>query len=272
MVVEQSREGQILTSIPGIGTIQAAVLIAAIGNILNFENAAALKAYFGWAPTGEFSGTTLDRVHLTHGGTRPVKQILYLCVASAIQLDCEWAKLYERLVPRKYRYDERKRAYRGKIKVIGRIAGQMTEMIYAFLKQDAEIMSTLLPDEPPPSPLLYDPAVHQRHRNGGYQPIKNTFPQRKVMHLPAPFQMQHYVNVFGARCFQMRHPLADAIDFEFWGRQFELAGGNIRNVVVASAFLAAEEGSTIGMEHLVISVARELRKMGKMPLQSNFQA
>jgi len=57
-----------------------------------------------------------------------MKQMLLLCVAHAIQLDCEWARLYELLVPKKCRYDERKRAYRGKLKVIGRIAGQMIEM------------------------------------------------------------------------------------------------------------------------------------------------
>ncbi len=67
-------------------------------------------------------------------------------------------------------------------------------------------------------------------------------------------------------------PLAHTIDFGFLGRQFELAGGNIRNSVLAAAFLAAAEGGSISMEHLVIAVARELRKMGKMPLQSNFQA
>lgn len=67
-------------------------------------------------------------------------------------------------------------------------------------------------------------------------------------------------------------PIAESIDFGFLGRQFELAGGNIRNSVLAAAFLAAEENGCISMEHLVIAVARELRKMGKMPLQSSFQA
>jgi transposase len=132
-LVEQSREGQILTSIPGIGTIQAAAIMAAIGNILNFEHASDLKSYCGWAPVSEISGTTLDRVQLTHGGTRTMKQMLFLCVAHAMQLDCEWARLYERLVPKKCTYDERKRAYRGKLKVIGRIAGQLLEMVYALL-------------------------------------------------------------------------------------------------------------------------------------------
>lgn len=64
-VVAQSREEQILTSIPGVGLIQAAAIIAAIGNILNFERACDLKSYFGWAPVSDFSGKTLDRVQLT---------------------------------------------------------------------------------------------------------------------------------------------------------------------------------------------------------------
>jgi hypothetical protein len=56
-------------------------------------------------------------------------------------------------------------------------------MIYALLKQDAEILSQLAPGEMPPEPILYDPEVHQRHRNGAYRPIKNVPSQRKVIRL-----------------------------------------------------------------------------------------
>ncbi len=84
------------------------------------------------------------------------------------------------------RYDERKRGYRGKIKVLVRIAGQMTERIYALLKQDVEILSKVPPGEPPPDPILYDPELHRRHRNGEYRPLKNTPPHRKVLRLPEP--------------------------------------------------------------------------------------
>ena len=67
-------------------------------------------------------------------------------------------------------------------------------------------------------------------------------------------------------------PLAKDIDFGFLARQFELAGGNIRNIVLAGALLAAEEGKgSIRMEHLVVAVARELQKLGKMPSQANFR-
>lgn len=186
-IVEQSREGQILTSIPPIGPIQAGAILAAIGNILNFEKAADLKAYFGWAPKREQSGTTLERDQLTSTGSRMMKQTLFLIVASAIQTKhCEWAKLYERLVPRMCRYDERKRTYRGKVRVMVRIAGQLTEMIYALLKQDAEILSQVPPGEPAPPPILYDPELHHRHRNGEYHPLKNLPRQKKIIRLPEP--------------------------------------------------------------------------------------
>jgi len=113
-----------------------------------------------------------------------MKQMLFLCVSSAIQLDCEWARLYNRLVPKKCLYDERTQRYRGKVKVMGRIAGQMIEMIYALLKQNAEILSQLALGETPPDPILYDPEVHKRHLNGAYGPIKNVPSQRKVIRLP----------------------------------------------------------------------------------------
>jgi len=185
-VVEQSRQGQILRSIPGIGNIQAAAILAAIGNILNFEKAADLKSYFGWAPSEQRSGTTLDRVHLTQKGSRVMKQMLFLCVAHAVQLDCEWARLYERLVPRKCSYDERRKTYRGKVLVIGRIAGQMIEMIYALLKQDAEVLSQLPRGQEPPPPTLYDAEIHKRHRNGQYRPLKSQLSQARILRIPDP--------------------------------------------------------------------------------------
>ncbi len=66
-------------------------------------------------------------------------------------------------------------------------------------------------------------------------------------------------------------PLADDVDFGFLARQFELAGGNIRNVALAAAFLGAEEDCPIRMEHFVVATARELQKMGKLPSRSEFR-
>lgn len=172
-IVAQSREGRILTSIPPIGPIQAATLIATIGHIDNFRNAAALKSYLGWAPVQEQSGKTLDRARLTRGGSHVAKSVLYLIVCSAIKIpETEWAKLYERLVQQHCRYNERKQDYEGKLVVVGRVAGQLIEMIYAFLKVDADLLKKYAPDGLVPEPLLYDQAIHQAHRQGHYRPLR----------------------------------------------------------------------------------------------------
>lgn len=66
-------------------------------------------------------------------------------------------------------------------------------------------------------------------------------------------------------------PLAEDVNFGFLARQFELSGGNIRNVALAAAFLAAEAGGKICMEHFIHSTARELQKLGKLPSRSEFR-
>jgi len=172
-IVEHAREGQILLAFPGFGPVTAATIIAAIGSIHNFPSASALKSYFGWAPVITQSGSTLDHSRLTHGETRTMKQILFLAVFQAIRLqDNAWANLYERLVKARCPYDEKTQSHVGKKRVIGRVAGQMTEAIYALLKRDAELLSKVLPGQDPPPPMLYDPEVHQRHRQGHYRPLK----------------------------------------------------------------------------------------------------
>jgi MoxR-like ATPase len=66
-------------------------------------------------------------------------------------------------------------------------------------------------------------------------------------------------------------PVAEDLDFRFVARQFELAGGSIRNIVLAAAFLAADEGRAIHMEHLILATSRELQKMGRLPSRAEFR-
>jgi SpoVK/Ycf46/Vps4 family AAA+-type ATPase len=59
-------------------------------------------------------------------------------------------------------------------------------------------------------------------------------------------------------------PREEEIDFEFLARQFRLAGGNIKNIVLGAAFLAASNGGRIGMEQLIRAARREYQKMGRV--------
>lgn len=84
-----------------------------------------------------------------------MRRMMYVIVWQAIQMkDTEWSRLYERLVPLLCSYDERQQGYAGKGKVIGRIAGQITSVIYALLKKDHETLKSLAPGRVAPEPVL----------------------------------------------------------------------------------------------------------------------
>jgi SpoVK/Ycf46/Vps4 family AAA+-type ATPase len=66
-------------------------------------------------------------------------------------------------------------------------------------------------------------------------------------------------------------PVADDIDVPFLAERFKLSGGGIRNCSLTAAFLAADEHSEIGMEHLIRAVALEYGKLGRLTLESDFE-
>jgi hypothetical protein len=66
-------------------------------------------------------------------------------------------------------------------------------------------------------------------------------------------------------------PVADDVDLDFLATRFKLSGGGIRNCSLAAAFIAAEEGGAIGMEHLVRAVALEYGKLGRLTLEADFE-
>jgi MoxR-like ATPase len=64
--------------------------------------------------------------------------------------------------------------------------------------------------------------------------------------------------------FPSRAPISPDLDFAAFAREFPVAGGNIKNIVLNAAFLAAAEGSTIGRQHLLRGTRREFEKIGKL--------
>lgn len=57
---------------------------------------------------------------------------------------------------------------------------------------------------------------------------------------------------------------AEDIDLASLAREFEISGGEIKNAVLAAAYMAAAEAKPIGMEHLRRAATRELVKSGKV--------
>lgn len=62
----------------------------------------------------------------------------------------------------------------------------------------------------------------------------------------------------------------DDLDLEFMARRFEISGGNIRNIALSAAFLAAEDGACLRMKHLIRATWQEYQKMGKVVMEGEF--
>ncbi len=58
-------------------------------------------------------------------------------------------------------------------------------------------------------------------------------------------------------------PLAADVDLDALATQFPVSGGNIRNIALAAAFLAAAKGREVGTVELVAAMRREYQKLGK---------
>ncbi len=54
------------------------------------------------------------------------------------------------------------------------------------------------------------------------------------------------------------------LDLDFIAERMTVAGGNIRNIALAAAFLAAADGQVVTMDHLIHASEREYQKMGKL--------
>ena len=59
-------------------------------------------------------------------------------------------------------------------------------------------------------------------------------------------------------------PVSGDVDFRLLARRFRITGGNIRNIIMAAAFLAAESGESVGLAHMLHATRREYQKIGRL--------
>lgn len=100
--------------------------------------------------------------------------------------------------------------------------------------------------------------------------LDDAFARRLQFAVDFPFPSQTERLRIWQTLFPPEVPHADTLDFTLLARRFELAGGNIRNIIVNAAYLAANEGGQVTMTHLLHSARRELQKMGRLISQENF--
>ncbi len=100
--------------------------------------------------------------------------------------------------------------------------------------------------------------------------IDEAFIRRFAFVIHFPFPTAEYRRKIWRNVFPTDTPLSKTIDFEYLGNRFELSGGNIKNIALNAAFLAASHEREVTMKDILRSVSNEISKTGKSVLPSDF--
>ncbi|WP_143046976.1 ATP-binding protein [Amycolatopsis xylanica] len=93
--------------------------------------------------------------------------------------------------------------------------------------------------------------------------LDDAFTRRLQFIVEFPFPDEVRRSAIWRVCLPAEVPTSE-LDFERLGRDFQLAGGNIKNCVLHAAFLAAAGETALGMDQMLDAIRREYRKMGRI--------
>jgi len=99
--------------------------------------------------------------------------------------------------------------------------------------------------------------------------IDEAFLRRLHFTIEFPFPDEKSREMIWRNIFPNQTPIGDGVDFNFLSK-FKITGGNIKNIALSAAFLAAGDSSVVEMEHMIKTTKREFQKMGKLCNQSDF--
>ena len=94
--------------------------------------------------------------------------------------------------------------------------------------------------------------------------MDEAFKRRLQFAVDFPFPDEAYRQRIWQTLFPPGVPRAADLDLGLMARRFKLAGGNIRNIIISAAYLAASNGGIVNMDHLMHGARRELQKMGRL--------
>ncbi|MBW5282015.1 ATP-binding protein [Burkholderia gladioli] len=92
---------------------------------------------------------------------------------------------------------------------------------------------------------------------------------RFIVEYPFPSEAQRLA--LWRNAFPAATPLGDDLDFALLAERAPLSGGNINNIAIGAAFLAAAQGAAVGWRHLLQATEREYRKLGKVFVPHEFE-
>jgi transposase len=114
-----------LTSIKGIGSLGASILLSVIGDVRDFPDEGRLASYFGIVPRIHNSNETAHSGHITKRGSKLGRTALVQCALIAKRYSPYLANYYERI-----------RSRRGTGRAIIALARKLLGIIYHTLKNN----------------------------------------------------------------------------------------------------------------------------------------
>ncbi len=98
MEKEFDSQDHVITTIPGIGSLTASIIIGKIGDIRNFDNARKLVAFAGIEPVIVESGKKTVRKAISKRGDPLLRSALYMSILSATRSNPVIKEFYDRKV------------------------------------------------------------------------------------------------------------------------------------------------------------------------------
>jgi SpoVK/Ycf46/Vps4 family AAA+-type ATPase len=95
------------------------------------------------------------------------------------------------------------------------------------------------------------------------QHMDEAFVRRMQAIVEFPFPDEEYRRRIWEVIFPREAPVGEDVDFSVLAREVKLAGGNIRNIALAAAFFAFEDGNPISRRHIQRGTRREHQKLGR---------
>lgn len=94
--------------------------------------------------------------------------------------------------------------------------------------------------------------------------IDEAFMRRFNFVIEFPFPDAQYREKIWRTIFPEATPLEPNLDFQLIADKFEVSGGNIKNIALNAAFLAAERHEPVGVKHIIRAAKYEIHKSGKI--------
>jgi len=99
--------------------------------------------------------------------------------------------------------------------------------------------------------------------------MDEAFVRRITFIVEFPFPDAEYRQKIWMSMFPPQTPIHQDVDFDFLARRFEISGGSIKNIVVASAFLAAQDNDVVRMKYILRATKYEFKKTGRVLLKED---